>query len=274
MPTKIEWAEESWNPVTGCTKISPGCKHCYAEKMARTRLAGRFGYPPVPNHFDITYHPGKLAQPSRWKKPRRIFICSMGDLFHEKVPYYMIDDVFYNMIKAPQHTYMVLTKRPENLYKWADSTNARSIDLLENSGAWLGVTAENQEMADQRIPILLEIPAAKHFVSIEPILGPVDLYSHLPLGRVFVPGPAQEGHFKNERFKYFDRTYLDWVICGSESGPKARPMKIEWADDLLKQCQVAGVPFMFKQMLVNGKKISGPLLGGRQWLEVPPNEKN
>ena len=219
MPTKIEWATEVWNPVTGCTKISPGCDHCYAERMAK-RLAGRAGYPKE-DPFQVIWRSDRLEQPLYWKQRRRVFVCSMGDLFHPDVPFRFIGDVWHTMWMA-QHIFLVLTKRPERMLEFLSSRHS-PLSLLGN--VWLGVSAENQETADERIPILLECPAAVRFVSVEPMLGAVD-----------ISGCA-----------------LDWVICGCESGPKRRPMNVEWARDLRKQCAAAGVPFSMKQMEVDGK---------------------
>lgn len=171
--TKIEWADRVWNPVTGCTKISPGCANCYAERMA-ARLAGRCGYPKdIP--FAVTMHPAKLNEPLHWRKPARIFVCSMSDLFHQDVPFYFIDDVFDQIKRCRQHTFLILTKRPERMYAYFDSSSARVNDGNWIDHTWIGVTAENQEQADKRIPILLQTPAAVRFVSVEPMLGPVDV---------------------------------------------------------------------------------------------------
>lgn len=217
MSTKIEWCDETWNPITGCTPISEGCKHCYAGRMAK-RLKGRYGYPEDDPFKPGTAHHDKFREPLHWKKPRRIFVCSMGDLFHEAVPYHLIDGVFQIIRACERHTFMVLTKRPDRMLEWADSTNARWDDLLGNlKNLWVGVTAENQKQADYRIPILLKIPAAIRFVSVEPILEPVAI----PNG-------------------------LDWVICGKETGPGARAMEIGWATSLYNQCVEAGIPFFFK----------------------------
>jgi protein gp37 len=192
--TKIEWATKVWNPVTGCTKVSPGCQNCYAERMAK-RLAGRCGYLKE-EPFKVTVHPERLEEPLNWKKPQRIFVCSMGDLFHDDVPDEFIGEVFNTMVNAQWilgHRFLVLTKRPERMKrvieeigdiiteqrkpkKMPDGTTRHTMTFsfpLQN--IWLGVTAENQEKADERIPILLQIPAAKRFVSVEPMLGPVDL---------------------------------------------------------------------------------------------------
>ena len=183
--TKIEWADAVWNPVTGCTPISEGCQNCYAERMA-TRLKGRYGYP-EDEPFKVTLHPEKLKEPLKWKKPRRVFVCSMGDLFHEQVPDGYIAKVWEVMSNASQHTFLVLTKRPQRMEDFLARlgwyTHDREVNpaeaVLDEGGkytlknVWLGVTAENQQRADERIPILLQIPAALRFVSIEPMLGPV-----------------------------------------------------------------------------------------------------
>jgi len=183
--TKIEWTEYSWNPVTGCTPASEGCKNCYAKRMA-TRLKGRYGYP-EDEPFKVTLHPEKLKEPLKWKKPRRVFVCSMGDLFHEQVPDEYIAKVWEVMNNASQHTFLVLTKRPQRMKDFLarlgwyihDRDGYPMEAVLDEGGkytlknVWLGVTAENQQRADERIPILLQIPAAVRFVSIEPMLGPV-----------------------------------------------------------------------------------------------------
>ena len=234
--TKIEWADAVWNPVTGCTPISEGCKNCYAERMA-TRLKGRYGYP-EDEPFKVTLHPEKLEEPLKWKKPRRVFVCSMGDLFHEQVPDEYIAKVWEIMNNASNHTFLVLTKRPQRMKDFLARlgwyTHDREVNpaeaVLDEGGkytlknVWLGVTAENQQRAEERIPILLQLPAAKRFVSVEPMLGPVDL--------------TEVGHVGPK---------LDWVICGSESGPNRRPAKIEWIRSLRNQCIYFGVPFFLKQ---------------------------
>jgi len=221
--TKIEWTETTWNPLTGCTPISPGCAHCYARRMAQ-RLAGRCGYPAAPHEFEVTLHPERLSEPLGWKKPRRVFVCSMGDLFHESVPFEYIARVYGVMTLNQQHTFQVLTKRPYravDFIHWAEDRYKFARTPPPN--IWLGATIENQEQADKRIPVLLQIPAAVRFVSVEPLLGPV--YPLDPQG-----------------------VRLDWVICGGETGPGARPMHPDWARSLRDQCAVAGVPFFFKKM--------------------------
>lgn len=297
MSTKIEWCDMTWNVVTGCTKVSSGCKHCYAERMSK-RLAGRFGYP-VDNPFQVTLHPDKLLDPFKWKKSKRVFVCSMGDLFHEDVSFDFIDQVFAVMQKLIHHQFMVLTKRPERMKAYYDHLEGenrfiylesayRHLDMdppgstmFPFPNIWLGVSAENQETADQRIPILLSIPAAKRFVSCEPLLGPVDLWS----ARYINPNGSITGavtHWTGG---------LDWVIVGGESGPGARPMNPEWVRSIRDDCLAANVPFFFKQWgewiteyiqdqnLSNikmgsqhgktfyrvGKKKAGRLLDGREW---------
>jgi len=268
--TKIEWTDEVWNPVTGCTKISEGCQHCYAERMAK-RLKGRFGYP-EDDPFRVTFHPDKLDQPLKWKKPRMVFVSSMGDLFHEDVPFHQIDVILGQIVKVPQHTFLILTKRPTRMsFHLSDQMLPGRItpDHLHQiqwplPNLWLGVTAENQQRADERIPILLQIPAAKKFVSVEPMLGPLKLslryHSH-----------GIQGHRK-----------LDWVIAGCESGPGRRPAKVQWFRDLKNQCVEAGVPYFLKQMEINfsykmpngvtrsqDRIVKMPMLDGRIWDQMP-----
>ncbi|KLU66723.1 phage protein Gp37/Gp68 [Desulfosporosinus acididurans] len=243
--TSIEWTDTVWNPVTGCTKVSEGCRNCYAERMSK-RLAGRCGYP-ADNPFRVVLHPEKLDEPSKWKKPRRIFVNSMSDLFHEDVPFEFIRAVWARMVTLPQHTFMILTKRPERMLEffiWMDSQEFRVETFRSN--VWLGVSAENQGAANKRIPLLLRAPVLVRFVSCEPLLGPinleriepmgVDAFIHSLSGTVSVP------------FTILDnRPKLDWVIAGGESGPGARPMHPDWASGLRDQCQAAGIPYFFKQ---------------------------
>ncbi len=324
MPTKIEWATETWNPVTGCTPVSEACQNCYAKRMAN-RLRGRFGYP-EDEPFRVTLHPEKLGEPLRWKKPRRVFVCSMGDLFHEDVPDKIIYKIFEIMANAQWihgHTFMVLTKRPQRMKYIID---AISRDISNQKGMkfsfplkniWLGVTAENQKRADERIPILLQIPAAVRFISIEPMLGPVDLTCIIidpAHGIEFFGGTVTYSISANVlRGKQFlnglggvitkDYKRIDWVICGGETGPKARPMHPEWVRSLRDQCQAAGTPFFFKQwgewapiptkdvpvigcadggrfhdgpnpsrglaMYRVGKKAAGNLIDGQEWRKFP-----
>jgi protein gp37 len=239
------------------------------------------GIRPLP-FSTIQFHPDRLDQPLHWKKPRRIFVCSMGDLFHEGVSddqilsVWMAMGEFYDAKgkmqpydKRPHHTYLVLTKRPERM---RDFLKSRYPEHFQRPNVWLGVTAENQEMADQRIPILLQTPAEKRFVSVEPMLGPVDLAPYLNLHWRTTAGIEMDAPQFEPR--------LSWVICGGESGPSARPMALPWAQALRDQCISAGVPFFFKQWgawapgplghsVKMRKKTAGCLLDGRAWKEFP-----
>jgi protein gp37 len=280
--TKIEWTDATWNPVTGCSHAgTPGCDRCYAKRMA-TRLAGRYGYPKE-NPFAVTVHPERLEEPLHWRKPSMVFVCSMGDLFHDDVPTEWIEMVFTAMALTPRHTYLLLTKRPERMSDFLNSAYYR----WTLSNVWLGVTAENQAAADGRIPLLLQTPAAKRFVSCEPLLGPTDLAPWLSCSSE----AGLDGQF-SDRNGYRGR--LHWVIAGGETGPGARPMHPEWARSLRDQCQAAGVPFFFKhhgewyngrpmnadmipwldidehtRMWHVGKQIAGRALDGREWNEAP-----
>ncbi len=248
MSTKIEWVKnpdgtkgETWNPISGCTKVSAGCKHCYAERMSK-RLAGRRGYPEAPHHFDVTLHPDRLEQPLRWRKPRTVFVCSMGDLFHEDVAAHVIIHLFEIMAACPQHTFQVLTKRPERMASVLFGEEGRWFlggnDYYPN--IWMGVSAENQKAADERIPILLDTWVGTTFVSIEPMLEPIDLEAHLFNFLSQMPW--------SEEKVLEPKDGLRWVIVGGETGAGARPMHPEWARDIRDQCLVAGVPLFVKQM--------------------------
>jgi len=279
--TKIEWSEYSWNPVTGCSKISEGCRNCYAERMAK-RLAGRYGYPEAPHHFDVTLHPDRLDEPSHWKKPRMIFVVSMGDLLHEEVPLQTVLSVYNVAEDAPQHTYLWLTKRPHRALEF----HRRYIQGQWLPNIWIGVTAENQKCADERIPILLQIPAAVRFVSCEPLLGPVEFWHDWLWPYAGVRCPR-----------------IDWAIAGGEGGPNARPMHPQWARDIRDQCIAANIPYFFKQwgewtplsafqveylpprgieytwpdakeVYRVGKKVAGRLLDGREWNQLPNRINN
>lgn len=236
--SSIEWTEATWNPVTGCTEVSPGCAHCYAKTFAE-RFRGVPGHP-YENGFDLQLRPERLSQPLRWKKPRTIFVNSMSDLFHEDVPDEYIQQVFDVMKSAGHHRFQVLTKRSERLAELAPS-----LPWPEN--VWMGVSVENQRFAD-RVDDLRQVRASVRFLSCEPLLGPLDL----------------------------DLTRIDWVIAGGESGPGARPMQLEWVLSLRDQCAAASVPFFFKQWGAHneygrrvGKKRSGRSLEGIQWDEMP-----
>lgn len=242
MPTKIDWCDEVWNPVTGCTKVSPGCANCYAARMA-PRLAGRFGYD-KDDPFKVTLHSYNIDLPRKWKKPRRIFVCSMGDLFHKDVPYSFISRVWNTMIMCPQHTFIILTKRAERMAEFvADGA-------FFAANAWLGISAESQLWLRARIEPLQRMPAAIRFISYEPALG--ELY-HLA--------------------SYLKQHNINWFIAGCESGPKRRPAPHDWFRYARDQCQVANVPFFLKQMSANpdgtGKIIKMPELDGKVWAEFP-----
>lgn len=262
MTNPIGWCDVTWNPITGCDSVSPGCDHCWARRMAR-RLAGRHGYPEAPNHFDVTLHPDTLEQPLKWKKPRRVFVCSMSDLFHPGVDHDFRLRIFETIAATPQHTYMILTKRPESC-KWGLPRLFYLWKPLSN--VWLGVTAENQEQADKRIPLLLQTPAAVRFVSVEPCLSAVDIRAYLwavgastvgpwrfPSGRV-----VHTGGMGGQTVSSSPANELHWCICGAETGPGARPMELVWARDLRDQCKAAGVPFFMKA--VTGGMIPDDLM--------------
>lgn len=254
--TKIEYVNAVWNPVTGCTKVSEGCRNCYAERMSR-RQAGRNGYP-VDDPFRVTLHPDLLNLPRRWRKPRRALVSSMGDLFHPNVPGRFINEVWMVMRNVP-HTFLILTKRPQRLLDWTEraaKSKGWPIEEIWRSNVWLGVSVEDQQTADERIPFLLHTPAAVRFVSCEPLLGPVDLTRIAPMdlgGGVVSAGDALAGGLwrkegRSERYRQVrdDIPSLNWVIVGGETDPGARPMHPDWARGLRDQCQAAGVPFYFK----------------------------
>ncbi len=244
--SKIEWTELTWNPITGCTPVAAGCEHCYAKVQAQ-RLRGKSGYP-ADDPFSLAFHPEKLHDPLRYTGEKKVFVCSMGDLFHEAVPDEWIHRVFGIIARCPQHRFMLLTKRPERMrnYLLGDipivgsenhflkrAADAHCPELFSN--IWVGVTAENQRTADERIPILLDTPAKTRFVSVEPMLGPVDLYQWLGGDREIDPPHKYSGG-------------LNWVICGGETGRGAiRPMHPDWPRKLRDQCSAAGIPFFFKK---------------------------
>ncbi len=243
--TKIEWTDESWNPVTGCTKVSEGCRNCYAERMAK-RLAGRFGYP-KDDPFRVTLHSERLQEPLHWKKPRMVFVCSMSDFFHEDVPFWFIDNVMAVIYLFQDHIFQILTKRIKRAKKYFDEVIdskryvCDSAETTTGSSAFglaiakkmkdeklpknlrLGVSGEDQKTADERIAVLSQIPAAVRFVSMEPLLERIDIESHIA---------------KN----------INWVIVGGESGPGARPIHPDWVRSVRDQCVEAGVPKFVKQL--------------------------
>ena len=228
----IEWTQSTWNPVTGCTKVSPGCKHCYAERMAE-RLQ-RMGQPNYSRGFELAVHDHALELPLRWKKPQRIFVNSMSDLFHKHVPQSFVQSVFDVMNQADWHQYQILTKRSQRLLDLDNSLKWRD-------HVWMGVSVENQDYAF-RIDHLRRTSARIKFLSLEPLLG--------PLPKLNLKG-------------------IDWVIVGGESGPGARPMDAAWVLSIRNQCQTAGVPFFFKQWGGVNKKRTGRELNGRTYDEMP-----
>jgi len=232
----IEWTEATWNPVTGCTKVSAGCKNCYAERLAlRLYAMGNIRYR---NRFNVTLHEDVIDLPKRWHKPRVIFVNSMSDLFHPEVPFDFIQRVFASMRECPQHTFQILTKRSERLRALASH-----IDWPEN--VWMGVSVEDAKVLS-RVTDLRMVPAAIRFLSLEPLIGPLDA---LPLDGIH------------------------WVIVGGESGPGTRPMKIEWIRSIFRQCRKAKVAFFFKQWGGVRKDLTGRLLNGRTYDEMPCTKK-
>ncbi len=293
--TKINWADATWNPVSGCSHASDGCRSCYAESIERRFSQKWYGEKWLPwtkenAAHNVRLHFDRLSQPLHWTKPKRIFVCSMGDLFHDEVPWDFINRVFAIMAMASQHTFLVLTKRQRKMLGYLLGPDVHNnVELYAEKmkpstgpfspkyafswplpNVWLGVTAENQATADERTPLLLQTPAARRFVSAEPLLGPIRI-------------DAIE--------------WLDMVIVGGESGPKARPMNPDWVRSIRDQCQAADTPFFFKGwgawapnclcdtreahrtierpegnrgvMFRCGKKATGRELDGRIWNEVP-----
>jgi protein gp37 len=231
--TKIEWTLASWNPVTGCTRVSPGCAHCYAERMAhRLQLIGQDKYK---NGFRVTLHEDTLNLPLTWKKPRQIFVNSMGDLFHKDVPIAFIRKVFATMQRADWHVYQLLTKRSERMLSLAPR-------LTWPENLWMGVTCESSDYT-YRLEHLQAIPCAVRFVSMEPLLGSI---------------------------KTFPVNKIDWIIVGGESGPGARPMEKKWVYEIKERCDRYQIPFFFKQWGGSRRKDSGCLLDGKLYQEMPP----
>lgn len=318
--SKIEWTDATWNPIRGCSRVSEGCRHCYAERQAlRFRGAGQ----PYEGLVTLAREPGDeskgdprwtgavrfvpelLDQPLRWKKPRKIFVNSMSDLFHEKLAAQFIFLLFKVMAQCPQHTFQILTKRAERMQEFMSHSGwdappqmARNIYTWPLPNVWLGVSVEDQKTADERIPLLLRTPAAVRWVSYEPALGPVDFHSYLQgycPEHDFNSGFCLDRHHKNVQ-------HLNWIVAGGESGPHARPSHPDWFRAVRDQCNAARVPFHFKQwgewmpvdeykktpsrtmtpnrrfvgknmegtlMLRAGKFRTGRLLDGREWREFP-----
>jgi protein gp37 len=234
MATKsnIEWTEMTWNPVTGCTKVSQGCKHCYAERMAKRLTA--MGADRYRNGFKVTLHPDLVDVPRNWRQPRVVFVNSMSDLFHDEIPLAYIQRVFATMRDCPHHTFQVLTKRAERLAEFAPY-------LPWPSNVWMGVSVESARVK-HRVTALQTVPAKVRFLSLEPLIGPLEV---------------------------LQLAGIHWVIVGGESGPKARPMREEWALSILRQCRSARVPFFFKQWGGVRKDLTGRELRGRIYDEMP-----
>jgi len=230
--TSIEWTDATWNPVRGCTKVSPGCKNCYALRFAE-RFRGVPGHP-FEWGFDLRLVPEKLEEPLRWRAPRRIFVNSMSDLFHERVPVDYIRRVFDVMGRAPQHQFQILTKRSARLVQLANR-------LPWHSNVWMGVSVESQRYS-ARARELAQVPARVRFLSVEPLIGPI---SDLPLDGIH------------------------WVIVGGESGWRRRPIEEDWVREIRDQCESRGVPFFFKQWGGRFPKSGGRELDGREWNQFP-----
>lgn len=264
MTTGIQWTDEAWNPISGCTPISAGCKNCYAERFA-LRLHGRAGYPKR-KPFRVTLHPDKYRRPQGWRKPRRVFVCSMGDLFHKDVSNETIAGIFGLMAAEERHTFQLLTKRPKRAAEWFKWIAEQDIPVAIGEAAsgllgeggfssysymaptwplpnvWLGVTIEDNDQL-WRWPALADCPAALYYVSIEPMLSPIEM-------------PLLRG--------------AEWVIVGCESGPGRRPCDRKWARDVVRHCNSEGVPVFVKQLPdENGKLEKMPELFGRVWSQFP-----
>ena len=231
--TSIEWTNSTWNPVTGCHKISPGCKNCYAARLAPRLKA--MGNPRYANGFEVTLHRDLVGLPAKWAKPKKIFVNSMSDLFHTEVPLDFIQSVFSTIVAADHHTFQVLTKRPEQALKMA-------AELPWPANLWMGVSVENADYL-HRVDTLRQIPARTRFLSLEPLIGAIT---------------------------NLDLTGIDWVIVGGESGPGARKIEEDWVRSIRDQCGAAGVRFFFKQWGGTNKKRSGRMLDNRTWDDFPP----
>ena len=290
--TRIEWADEVWNPLRGCSRISKGCENCYAE-----RQAARFSGPGLPFEGvayltvngarwtgQITELKEKLNDPRRWVRPRRVFVNSMSDMFHEKVSDNFIKEVFVTMAKCPQHKFMILTKRAERMCSWFSTRAAfDAMDIAEKEGmywpldnVWLGVSVEDQAAADSRLPFLIGTQATTKFVSAEPLIGPVDLTKvacpvdhpkhceDCAVCHVDQYPLCYKGHFNALE------EGVDWVIVGCETGPSSRDMKEDWVRELRDQCQANATAFFYKQAKdKDGRKEALPSLDGKQWTEFP-----
>ncbi len=253
--SKIQWTNKTWNPITGCTKVSPGCDNCYAEAITKRFKLGPFE--------EVTMHLNRMAQPYSWKKPQMVFVCSMSDLFHPAIPWKFLHEIFWVMEQNSHHTFQVLTKRPGRMAYFAQVL--KSLGKTWPDNVWAGTSVESQKYAP-RLDVLARVPARVRFVSVEPLLGPVDLKPWLGCD-TYHPGTE----FTDDYYKCnFRRNHiLNWVIAGGESGPHARTMDQEWVRKLRNDCQAGGVPFFYKQAIIDGKKVGLPHLDGKQWTEFP-----
>ncbi|HEY7416831.1 MAG TPA: phage Gp37/Gp68 family protein [Ktedonobacteraceae bacterium] len=303
--TNIQWAAtyhtdgsvtkgETWNPVTGCSKVSPACAHCYAEALSLRYGWSKHPWTPQFVAENIVLHPDRLKTPLTWCKKRTVFVNSMSDLFHEYIPMDYIAQVYAIMALASEHTFQVLTKRPQRMQnlltypvfedlvdKHVERISGERGWCITDSGewplknVWHGVSVENQHWADIRIPYLLRTPSVIRFLSCEPLLGSVDLDPYLQkVIRVTDPDlDAPDGAIVNgmQRVKshWFRTEYLHWIIVGGESGPKHRPMQPRWAHEIFNQCQRHGVAFFFKQWGGRTPKAGGDHLYGQQWHQMP-----
>jgi protein gp37 len=239
--SKIEWTEATWNPVTGCSKVSPGCAHCYAERLSLRFGRSSMPWTPANASKNVLLHPERLEQPLRWRRPRMIFVNSMSDLFHELVPIEFVQQVFEVMVASERHTFQVLTKRPEWAVELADA-------VPWPANVWLGVSIENSRFT-WRADVLRELPAAVRFISAEPLLG-----------SLFDSGPRRAP---------LELSAIDWLIAGGESGPGYRPVHVEWVRELREACSEQGVAFFFKQWGGRTSKSGGRELDGRTYDELP-----
>lgn len=263
--TRISWTDATWNPITGCTRISPGCLHCYIERQPPLRMANRrFDGPGIGATTGVQLHPERLGVPLHWRRPRRIFVCSLADVFHREVPDEHIAQIWATMSIATQHTFQIVTKRPTRMRSllWSDefwyavdrARTARGHEPFQIKrhwllNTWISVTVEDQDAANRRIPILLETPAVVRGISTEPLLGPVDL-------------EAADWHALHDGG-------LDWIVAGGETGPGARPMDPAWVRSLRDQCQQAGRPIAFHFKQWGGSRGHDRELDGRVWDEYP-----
>jgi protein gp37 len=252
--TTIAWTDETINPIVGCSRISAGCEKCYAETAAKTARLQQFPqYQKVAKwNGTVEFVESQLIKPYEWKKSKKIFICSMADIFHENVPFNWVEEIFYMIENCPQHTFQILTKRPERMIEFFDWYIARNSDHSVElqwtmpDNIWLGVSCENQAMADKRIPLLMEIPAKVRFLSCEPLLEPINLSKFLPIewseiAEDWIESWPGIGSYSRD-------AYPDWIIVGGESGAGSRPCHIDWIRDIASQCQSAKVPVFIKQL--------------------------